>query len=180
MHHVLDSVDRNLIFNAKQTISPPWQKVSSTLGLPWNIQNVIFKTVTMTNKTEKAFSPIGCAMKWKNYNFMTSWWLPANCLPTACQLLADCLPTACRLLANCLPTACQLPAECLPTACRLPADCLPTACRLPADCLLTACWLPPTAWWMLDKCLKPEWWLSDNCLKYVWQHERQLHICKIL
>ena len=57
MHHVLDSVDRNLIFNAKQTILPPWQKVSLTLGLPRNIQNAIFKTVTMTNhRTEVHFS----------------------------------------------------------------------------------------------------------------------------
>ena len=96
-------MDRNLIFNAKQTISPPWQKVSSTLGLPRNIQNAIFKTVTMTNKTEKAFSPKGCAMKWENDNFITSGWLPANCLPSACQLPADWLPKANWWLSdNCL------------------------------------------------------------------------------
>ena len=97
------------------------------------------------NKTEEAFSHIGCAINEIFHNFLTFW-----CLTTA-LLLPDYLLTNVQLPDHCLMTDWQL------TDVQLTSNCLTTAWRLPDDCL-------KTAWRLPDNCMKTAWQLWDECL----------------
>ena len=57
------------------------------------------------NTTEKAFSPIGCAINEKSYRFMTIWRLLDDCLTITWRLPYYCLTTAWYLTDDCLNPA---------------------------------------------------------------------------